>query len=133
MSSQSRVNVSWMALIIGAVLLLGAGAGVAYLGLRSKTATGPASDTPMAAPGSMTPASESPSANNSGPLDDVTIMLSTDAVSRAGITVSAVTTGTSAEGLRARESLSRTRISRLSSRHSSAAVSRASPRSSVSR
>jgi RND family efflux transporter MFP subunit len=101
MTSQSRVNLSWMALIIGAVLLLGAGAGVAYLALRSKTTTGPAADMTMPAPGPMTPASESPSANNSGPLDDVTITLSADAVSRSGITVSAVTTGTSEEGLRA--------------------------------
>jgi cobalt-zinc-cadmium efflux system membrane fusion protein len=101
MNSQSRINVSWMALIIGAVLLVGAGAGVAYLGLRSSTATRPAADMPMPAPGPMSPPSESPSANSSGPLDDVAITLSADAVSRAGITVSAVTTSTSADGLRA--------------------------------
>ncbi len=101
MNSQSRINVSWMALIIGAVLLVGAGAGVTYLGLRSNTATRPAADMPMPAPGPMTSPSESPSANNSGPLDDVAITLSADAVSRAGITVSAVTTNTSADGLRA--------------------------------
>lgn len=100
MNSPSRINISWTAVIIGAVLLLGAGAGAAYLGLGSKTAR-PAADMPMPAPGTMTPPSESASANRSGPLDDVAITLSADAVSRAGITVSAVTANTVADGLRA--------------------------------
>lgn len=101
MSSQSRINVSWTALIIGAALLLGAGAGATYLGLRSRTATRPAAEMPMPAPGPMASPSESASANHTGPLEDVAITLSPDAVSRAGITVSAVTTNTAADGLRA--------------------------------
>ena len=101
MSSQSRINVSWMALIIGAVLLVGAGAGVAYLGLRSRTAERPAADMPMPASGPLASPSESASASQAGPLEDVAITLSAEAVSRAGITVSAVTASSVAGGLRA--------------------------------
>lgn len=101
MNSQSRINVSWTAVIMGAVMFLAAGAGAAYLGLRSKPATRSAAEMPMPAPGPMTPPSGSASPNNSGSLDDVAITLSADAVSRAGIVVSAVTTNTSADGLRA--------------------------------
>ncbi|HEU4688509.1 MAG TPA: efflux RND transporter periplasmic adaptor subunit [Vicinamibacterales bacterium] len=101
MTSQSRINVSWMALVIGAVLLLGAGAGGAYLGLRSRTTARPAADMAMPAPGAIAPPSEAASGSHSGPLEDVAITLSADAVSRAGITVSAVTANTATDGLRA--------------------------------
>ena len=103
MSSQSRVSVSWPVLLVGAVALLGAGAGAAYVGLRSKTATGVAgSPMPMAVPAPTAPSSAPGFAPSpSGSLADVAITLSPEAVSRAGITVTAVTTGTAADGMRA--------------------------------
>ena len=101
MTLPSRLSVSWTVLIIGAVGLLGAGAGAAYLGLRSRTANRSAADMPIPAPAPMAAPAESASMSRPGPLDDVAITLSADAVSRAGITVSAVTTSTAADGLRA--------------------------------
>ena len=99
MNPQSRVSVSWPILLVGAVALLGAGAATAYLGLRSKPAVQAVDGAmPMTAPSG---APTSVPSRSSGPLADVAITLSAEAVSRAGIVVTPVTTGTAGEAVRA--------------------------------
>ena len=44
MSSESRVNLRWPVLVVAAVVLLGIGAGAAYLGLRSRVSAPPLPD-----------------------------------------------------------------------------------------
>lgn len=103
MNSQSRVNVRWTVLLIGAVVLLGAGAGAAYLGLRSKTTApaGPAASV-QAPQAEVRPGrSASTIASDSVSSTDVPITLTADAIARAGITVSAVATGRPADQVRA--------------------------------
>lgn len=103
MNPQSRINVRWTVLLLAGVLLLGAGAGAAYLGLRSRMDSAPPSEAAMpmpdpAAASGATGAGDDPA---SSPLADVAVTLGKDAIERAGITVSAVTNGPASDGLRA--------------------------------
>jgi RND family efflux transporter MFP subunit len=105
MNSESRVNVRWTVLVVAALVLLAVGAGATYIGLRSTASSRTASDEHAAMVGTgSTPADpvEPPSAPiASAALPDVVVMLSPEAVERAGITVTAVTAGTASGGLRA--------------------------------
>lgn len=103
MNLQSRVNVRWTVLLLAGVLLLGAGAAAAYLGLRSKIDSVRPSRTALTPPDSaaasgVTGGGADPA---SSPLADVAVTLGKEAIERAGITVSAVTDGPAPDGLRA--------------------------------
>ena len=106
MKIASRVNVRWPVLAVAAVVLLAVGAGAAYFGLRSGpwSASAPrdsAGTAPISAP-SVPPSAETDApASAAGPLSDVVVTLSPEAIARAGITVTAVTAGASSDGLRA--------------------------------
>ena len=100
MNSQSRVSVRWQVLLIGTVVLLAVGAGAAYLVLRLRTPPQPPSETVMPA-SSAVPSGTDAAPAPAGPLSDVSITLGADAVSRAGITVTAVRGGTATDGVRA--------------------------------
>jgi cobalt-zinc-cadmium efflux system membrane fusion protein len=88
-----------------AVALVGAGAGATYLFLRSSGWQSPGAEgqavpqaSAVTAGGSRQPAA--PAGSSSEPLPDVTIMLTKDAVERAGITVTPVNTGKSTAAMR---------------------------------
>lgn len=106
MNPASRVSVQWPVLVIAAVVLFVAGAGVAYLALRSSAQVRPRADEHAAMPASpprpdgatSEPASRPGSA---GPLPDVVVTLSPEAIARAGITTAAASLGTRSGGLRA--------------------------------
>ena len=102
MNPQTRVNIRWPVLLIAGVMLLGAGAGATYWGLRSRMASpstpgaaATASDAAPVAVGSPTAIDTIP-----GPLPDVTVTLTKEAVERAGITVSAVSNGLASDAVR---------------------------------
>ena len=97
MNSESRVSVSWPVLVVAGMALLAAGAGAAYLGLRSTGS--PRQEAHASAVGG----SETPpvTPTTSSALPDVVVTLSTEAVERAGITVTPVTVGTPTGDLRA--------------------------------
>jgi RND family efflux transporter MFP subunit len=103
MNPQSRVNVRWTVLLLAGVLLVGAGAGAAYLGLRSKMAAPAPSETAMRMPGPAlgSGAAAAAAVPASGPLADVTVTLAKEAIERAGITVSTVSTSLTSDGVRA--------------------------------
>ncbi|MEO8257867.1 MAG: efflux RND transporter periplasmic adaptor subunit [Acidobacteriota bacterium] len=106
MSWESRVSVRWPVLAVAAVVLLAAGAGAAYVGLRSGTGpassieqpTMPESRVPAAVPATEQPAS-SPAA--AAALPDVVVTLSPEGARRAGLTTTAVSAGTTSGGVRA--------------------------------
>ena len=106
MRLESRVGVGWPLLVGAGFALLAVGAGSTFLALRW---TG-VSDEPAVAPAHVAGAGASapgPSktplgpATASGPLPDVRVTLTTEAVDRAGITVVTVTAGTQSGQLRA--------------------------------
>src|SRR5688572_27669872 len=102
MNSESRVSVRWPVLVVAAVVLLAAGAGAAYVGLRSR-ALGPASsnDQPTMRVPAAALATEQPAASSSAsaPLPDVVVTLSQEAAKRAGITTTLVLAGTTSGGV----------------------------------
>jgi cobalt-zinc-cadmium efflux system membrane fusion protein len=98
MSNDSRLTVRWAVAAIVAVLLVAAGAAASYLLTRSSQRRAETSDGPVMprSPGSGTdpaPNASTSSVATGAPLPDVTIMLTKDAVERAGITVTPVTAG----------------------------------------
>jgi RND family efflux transporter MFP subunit len=107
MNAESRVSVRWPVLVVAAVVFLAVGAGVAYVGLRSR-ATGRVSSNaqptmagtraPATVPATAKPTSTPPA---SAPLPDVVVALSQEAAKRAGITTIAVSAGTTSGGVRA--------------------------------
>jgi RND family efflux transporter MFP subunit len=103
MNWNARGNVRWPVLVVAAVMLLAAGAGAAYLGLRSKARAQPAPEAHAgmidAGSPSAGPAAAPVAANASGPLPDVVVTLPPEAVERAGITVTAVVDGSASGGL----------------------------------
>lgn len=103
MNPQSRVNVRWTVLLLAGVLLLGAGAGAAYLGLRSKMAAPLPTETAMRMPGPAlaSGAAHAAAGRANRPLADVSVTLGKEAIERAGITVSTVSTGLTSDGVRA--------------------------------
>lgn len=105
MNSESRVTVRWPVLVMAAVVLFAAGAGAAYLGLRSRGASPPAAEDHAGLAAASAPAAgasgEATSVNSSGALPDIVVTLTAEAVERAGITVVPVVAGTASGGLRA--------------------------------
>jgi membrane fusion protein, heavy metal efflux system len=98
MTSDTRVTMHRSAAALVAFALLTAGAGAAYLVMRSG-AGGGGNGAAMPPPAAGQP----PAANagaSSGPLSDVVVPLSQDAVERAGIVVAPVTSGTSGTEIR---------------------------------
>lgn len=102
MNPQSRVTVRWGVLLLAGVVLLGAGAGAAYLGLRSKMDSPSLSDTAKSTSAPAPAAGTSPAApDRAAPLADVAVTLSEEAIERAGITVAAVTNALASDAVRA--------------------------------
>ncbi len=85
------IQLSWPALVIGAIMLVAIGVGAAYLLLPRPAPTADARPMPSA------PAAPT---SSTGPLPDVEITLSEEAEKRSGILVSPVTTSNTTSGLR---------------------------------
>lgn len=109
MNEDSRVSVRWPVLGVAALGLLAVGAGVTYVGMRSSaparsSAQSSSDETtmPETRVSSTSPAAE-PASSPGAPatMPDVVVTLSQEAAARAGITVTAVSAGTAAGGLRA--------------------------------
>ncbi len=105
MNATSRVHVRWPVLVVAAVTLLAAGAGAAYLGLRSTALPNAVPEVPVDTASVSVPsaaaAGETAGATSvAGALPDVVVTLSAEAVARAGITVATVAAGAAADGLR---------------------------------
>jgi membrane fusion protein, heavy metal efflux system len=99
MTSDTRVTMHRGAAVLVAVTLLAAGAGAAYLVMRSGAGPGEqGAAMPPPAGVQQSPAPTSGASN--GPLSDVVVPVSQDAVERAGIVVAPVTRGTSGTELR---------------------------------
>ena len=98
--TQSRITLRWPVAIIAVIALVGAGAGGAYLWVRSSLAadTRGREVASQSAHGSSLP--KQPSAAPSGAMLDVVVSLSEDAVKRAGIELATVTTGAGTSGVR---------------------------------
>jgi len=104
MSGDSRVTLRWPAVIVAAVALLGVGAGIAYLLMRSgarPTAGAVGQPVAPAGPGGSSAAPPPGRTPTSGEaLPDVAVMLTPEAIERAGIRLAPVTTGTGGSTLR---------------------------------
>lgn len=110
MNVDSRVSVRWPVLGVAAVGLLAVGAGATYVGMRSSA---PARSSAQSSPDEQTTMPEVPVSSTSpaaapasvpgapATMPDVVVTLSQEAAARAGITVTAVFTGTAAGGIRA--------------------------------
>jgi RND family efflux transporter MFP subunit len=100
MNGTSRVTVGWPALIIGALALLAAGAGLAYfsvrIGSQNATQERSADAAPTAASRSSAAATAAPGSSSS----DVLVTLSPEAKERAGIVLATVTAGRGDSALR---------------------------------
>lgn len=106
MNTESRLTVRWTVLVVAGLVLLAAGAGATYIGLRtsatSRAASGDHADLSGTRPPEAGPAVESAALPDaSARLSDVVVTLSQEAVERAGITVTAVETGTTSGTVRA--------------------------------
>jgi len=94
MTDNSRLSLRWAVAAVIAVLLVATGAAAAYLLTRaSQQPAPPPKDTSEASPGASAAA---PGAS----LPDVTVTLTKEALERAGITVTAVSTGNAATAMR---------------------------------
>jgi RND family efflux transporter MFP subunit len=105
MSADSRVTMQKSAAALIGVALLMAGAGVSYLLMRKGASGGEQMATVPARGAAPTPApaaqpAGSSTAPSTGPLPDVVVSLSAQAVQRAGIVVAPVMTGTSPADIR---------------------------------
>jgi cobalt-zinc-cadmium efflux system membrane fusion protein len=99
MTSDTGMTMHRGAAALVAIALLGAGAGATYLLMRSDAgAGGHVADMPS--PTGAQPSSAASAASSNGPLPDVLVPLSQDAVQRAGIVVTPVASGTSSTEIR---------------------------------
>lgn len=98
MNAESRLMLRWPVAVISGVMLLASGAGAAYFFMRSSP---PAmNDVPaMKTEKTLPPGTDAPPAD-AGPLPDVTVTLTKEAVDRAGIEVTPVRTGGTASSAR---------------------------------
>ena len=97
MSGESRVTLGWPALVVGAALLVAAGAGGTYLALRS-TDRSPATREQRVDAGTEKMRTASPDSPGSS---DVEVKLSEEAIKRAGIQSSPVIAEAASDALRA--------------------------------
>jgi len=88
MNAESRLMMRWPVAVVIALVLLASGVGAAYLLLRSTTST-----TPSEASRPAAPTAAGTTITAAGPLPDVTIALTREAVERAGIEVTPVRAG----------------------------------------
>jgi cobalt-zinc-cadmium efflux system membrane fusion protein len=100
MSNDSRLTLRWTVAAMVAVLLVAAGAAASYLLTRSSQRRTETSGAPVMPSSRGTGTDPAPAASTSpvapgSPVPDVTIMLTKDAVERAGITATPVSTGKS--------------------------------------
>jgi RND family efflux transporter MFP subunit len=105
--NRSHITLRWPVVVLAVVVLVAAGAGGAYLWIRSPVgadirgrdvANRPVSSSSPVQPPSGTGASAS--AASSGGMPDVVVSLSADAVKRAGIELATVTKGAASSGVR---------------------------------
>jgi cobalt-zinc-cadmium efflux system membrane fusion protein len=97
----------WPGVVIAAIVLVDAGAGGAYLWIRSSVGADTRSRDVANRPGNGSSPAQPPSgtggrasAASSGGMPDVVVSLSADAVKRAGIELATVTTGAASSGVR---------------------------------
>jgi membrane fusion protein, heavy metal efflux system len=105
MSNDSRLTLRWAAAAIVAVLLVAVGAAASYLLTRSSQRRAETSDAPVMPSSRGTSTDPAPNASTTpaapgATLPDVTITLTKEAVERAGITATPVSTGTSTTAMR---------------------------------
>src|SRR5262245_7284551 len=98
MNGTSRVTIGWPALVAGALTLMAAGAGIAYVAMRQGPATGIPNNA-SAVPVSSGVASGTPAAAPA-PGPEVIVTLTPEAVQRAGLVLAPVTAGGNGVGLR---------------------------------
>ncbi len=99
MTSDTRVTMHKGAAALVAIGLLAVGAGAAYLLLRKGAGPGGAAAN-MSSPASAQQTPGASAATSDAPLPDVIVILSQDAIGRAGIVVAPVTSGTSGMEIR---------------------------------
>jgi cobalt-zinc-cadmium efflux system membrane fusion protein len=101
MNRESRITLRWPVVVIGVIALVAAGAGGTYLWMRPTVANpaGGASSSSAQRPSDTGATSTSPVASN-GPVRDVVVSLTEDAVKRAGIELATVTTGAGSSSVR---------------------------------
>src|SRR5437867_11925731 len=87
--NQSHITLRWPVVVVAVIVLVAAGAGGAYLWIRSSVGADMRGRDVANRPAS----GSSPSAASSGGMADVVVSLSADAVKRAGIELATVTTG----------------------------------------
>ena len=101
MNGTSRVTLGWPALIVGAFVLLGVGAGLAYFTMRppdhNTNGQQSSAETPPLASGGSPPPPQVPP---SGSAPDVVVTLTPEATQRAGIVVATVSQGRADSTLR---------------------------------
>jgi cobalt-zinc-cadmium efflux system membrane fusion protein len=105
--TQSHITLRWPVVVIAVVVLVAAGAGGAYLWLRSSAAADTRGRDVANRPGGGSSPAQRPSgtgagmsAASSGGMADIVVSLSADAVKRAGIELATVTTGAASVGVR---------------------------------
>lgn len=104
MNSESRVTLRWPVLLVAGVLLIAVGAAASYVALRARAPSPSAPDGHTSTGVATGPSARSdaePTPSSSGPTTDLVVTLASDAVQRAGITVTPVATGAPSGGLRA--------------------------------
>jgi cobalt-zinc-cadmium efflux system membrane fusion protein len=109
MSRESRITLRWPVVVIGIIAFVAVGAGGAYLWMRPSVGADirvrDGANRPGSAPSSSVSPQSGMGANASavasnGPVPDVVVSLSEDALKRAGIEVVTVTTGAGASAVR---------------------------------
>jgi len=105
--NRSHITLRWPVVVLAVVVLIAAGAGGAYLWIRSSVGADMRSRSVANRPGGVSspvqPSSgtgPSASAASSGAMPDVVVSLSADAVKRAGIELATVTMGAASSGVR---------------------------------
>jgi cobalt-zinc-cadmium efflux system membrane fusion protein len=97
MNAESRVMMRWPVAVMSGVMLLASGAGAAYFFMRSAP---PAMDEMPAMKTEKAPSRTDAPPADAGPLSDVTVTLTQEAVDRAGIEVTPVRSGGAASSAR---------------------------------
>lgn len=100
MTIESRVRLPWLVVIGGALALVAGGAAASYLAVRTASTGG--TDSGLASPPAAAAANANAAASvASNPLPDVVLTLTREAVERAGIVLTPVTSGAASGAVRA--------------------------------
>lgn len=104
MSHESRVSLRWPVFAVLVLVMVGVGAGISYLLLRSGARHAMWATQPREAAASQTPAgapaTAATAASVNGPLPDIVVTLSQEAVKRAGLSIAPVESASEAGSLR---------------------------------